>query len=176
MVTYRELTADELNRELFRHFIRRQVVTKCWRREAGEWVIRDAPVVDDWSEADYDVLVSCLKNTLRTGGFVCGAFEDGKLKGFTSVESELLGGDQRYLDLTSIHVSEDMRGTGIGSELFHAAARWAKAHGGEKLYISSHPAVESQAFYKRMGCVEAQIYQKKHVDAEPYDCQLEYRL
>ena len=33
-----------------------------------------------------------------------------------------------------------------------------------------------QAFYKAMGCSEAQIYHQKHGEAEPYDCQLEYQL
>ena len=35
MVQYRALAGDELCRELFRDFIRRQAVTKCWRRERG---------------------------------------------------------------------------------------------------------------------------------------------
>ena len=42
-----------------------------------------------------------------------------------------------------------------------------------KLYISAHSAVESQAFYKALGCVEAQVYNKEHVEKEPYDCQME---
>ena len=104
------------------------------------------------------------------------AFCDGVLKGFTAVESELFGGEQGYLDLPCIHVSEDMRGKGIGKALFNAAKDWARAHGGRKLYISAHSAVESQAFYKAMGCVEAAVYNQKYVEAEPYDCQLECRL
>ena len=46
---------------------------------------------------------------------------------------------------------------------------------GTKL-ISAHSAVESQAFYKSMGCVEAEVYNQKHVEDEPYDCQLECGL
>lgn len=176
VIQYRSLSGDELCRELFRDFIRRQVVTKCWRREKGKWIVRDDPFVDDWSEADYQTLVSCLKNTVATGGVVYAAFVDGKLKGFASVESELFGGGQGYLDLTSIHVSEDMRGAGIGRSLFLLAKGWAKEKGAKKLYISAHSAVESQAFYKSMGCVEAQVYNQRHVDAEPFDCQLECAL
>ena len=176
MILYRNLTSDELCLELFRYFIRRQVVTKCWRRENDTWLIKDVPFIDDWTEADYQVLISCLKNTLSSGGFVYGAFDDKKLKGFVSVESALFGGEQRYLDLTSIHVSEDMRGRGIGASLFLAAKEWAKCRGAKKLYISAHSAVESQAFYKKMGCVEAKEYSKFHVEAEPYDCQLECEL
>lgn len=174
MVQYRTLKEQEINRQLFGHFIRRQVVGKCLRREGDIWIEKDDPFIDDWSEQDYETLIRCLKNTVRTGGFVCGAFDNGMLKGFVSVESERFGSENQYLDLTSIHISEDMRRNGIGKALFLAAGRWAGEQGAKKLYISAHSAVESQAFYRAMGCVEAAEYQRAHVEAEPYDCQLEY--
>ena len=183
MITYRVLTAAEIDRALFKGFIRHQVVTDCWRKVDGAWVVKPDPFVDDWSEADYQTLVACLKNTVETGGFVCGAFAgeecvcgasshdsssdgaaDEVLKGFVSVEAGLFGGDRRY------------RGRGIGTELFSRAKKWARAAGAGKLYISAHSAVESQAFYRAMGCVEAQVYNERHVAAEPFDCQLECAL
>lgn len=176
MMQYRSLSADEICRELFRSFRRRQAVTKCRRREGGIWVVKDAPFVDDWSEADYQTLVSCLKNTASTGGVVYAALSDRALKGFASVEPTLFGGSQRYLDLSSIHVSEELRGRGVGTVLFRLAMAWARGHGAGKLYISAHSAVESQAFYEKMGCVEAEAYHQPHVDAEPFDCQLERAL
>ncbi len=176
MIQYRRLQEQEINRALFKDFIRHQTVTDCWRRENGAWCIKNAPFTDDWSEEDYRILVQCLKHTAATGGFVSAAFSDHCLKGFVSVESSLFGGEQKYLDLTSIHVSEDMRGMGIGKALFLSAKEWAKNMGAGKLYISAHSAVESQAFYHAMGCVEAKVYCQAHVDAEPYDCQLECPL
>lgn len=89
------------------------------------------------------------------------------------MESELSDDEHRYCDLSSIHVSEDMRNRGIGKSLFLAAKEWARKKGARKLYISAHSAVESQAFYQSMGCTEAEVYNQKHVEAEPYDCQLE---
>lgn len=136
VVQYQTLKAEAVVPALFQGFIRRQVVTKCWRKEQGQWVIRDAPFLDDWTEEDYAVLISCLRHTLQTGGVVFAAFQDGVLKGFASVESELFGGEQRYLDLSSLHVSQDMRGKGIGSQLFGMARAWAREHGAAKLYIS----------------------------------------
>ena len=173
MIKYKELTYDEINTELFKDFIRHQVVTDCWRRAEGKWIIKSDPFIDDWSKEDYIFLVSCLKNTVKTDGFVYGAFCDGVLKGFVSVEGEIFGGEQGYIDLSSIHVSEDMRGTGIGKTLFLAAKDFARKKGAKKLYISAHSAVESQAFYKKMGCIEATVYNKEHVEKEPFDCQLE---
>ena len=176
MIQYRNLCADEIDRDLFRSFVRHQVVTKCWRKVDGKWIIQDAPFVDDWTEAEYGELIACLKNTVVSGGLVYAAFYRDALKGFVSVESELFGGRHRYLDLSSIHVSEDMRNQGIGAVLFREAKRWAKNHGANKLYISAHSAIESQAFYRKMGCVEAKLYHKAHVEKEPCDCQLECEL
>ncbi len=172
-ICYRELNIDEIKTELFRDFIRRQIVTDCWRKENGKWVIRKDPFIDDWNRQEYEILVNCLKNTILTGGLVYGAFADGKLKGFVSVEGLPIGSRHQYMDLSSIHVSQDMRGQGIGRELFSIAKRFAKDRNIGKLYISAHSAVESQSFYKAMGCVEAEEYEPAHTAKEPYDCQLE---
>ena len=144
MTEYRTLHEPEINRTLFQDFIRRQVVTKCWRKEHG--------------------------------GLVHGAFVNHSLKGFIAVLPEIFGGENQYMDLAAIHVSQDMRNSGIGKTLFLTAKQWAKEKGAKKLYISAHSAVESQAFYKKMGCVEAKVYQQKHVEEEPFDCQLEVGL
>ncbi len=176
MIEYRILQEQEIDRRLFRTFIRRQVVDQCLRRENGVWVVRFDPFIDDWTEEDYQTLIRCLHTTVRTGGLVLGAFSDGELKGFVSVENNFFGGENRYHDLSSLHVSEDMRREGIGKALFLAAAEWARKQGAKKLYISAHSAIESQAFYRAMGCAEATEYNQKHVEAEPFDCQMEYVL
>ncbi|MBG0785398.1 MAG: GNAT family N-acetyltransferase [Anaerolineaceae bacterium] len=170
---YQELQAEMINRELFAHFTRHQVVSQCWRKVDGQWCIKDIAFTDDWDEADYRTLIACLQSTLAGGGVVFGAFEGGRLKGFASVEAKLFGKNKGYLDLTSLHVSEDVRGKGIGKALFRLSKAWAMEHGAQKLYISAHSSVETQAFYKAMGCVEAVEYNEAHVEAEPCDCQME---
>ena len=56
--------------------------------------------------------------------------------------------------------------------LFSRAKAWARAAGAGKPCISARSVVESQAFYRAMGCVEAQVYNERDVAAEPFDCQL----
>lgn len=107
MIDYRTLTAEEISLALFEHFRRRQTVTKCWRKSAGKWRVEDVSFIDDWTEEEYELLVSCLQNTLRTGGMVTGAFSNGRLKGFVSVEGERFGSGGEYLDLSALHVSEE---------------------------------------------------------------------
>lgn len=175
-IQYRSLKEAEICRSLFQGFQRRQEVNLCWRKVDGNWCVREDPFIDDWSEEDYAFLVSCLKNTVCTGGLVLGAFVNDTLKGFVSVEAEPMGTGGVYRDLTSLHISSELRRQGAGKELFLRAADWARAHGGKFLYLSAHSAVESQAFYAAMGCREAREYIAKHVEAEPFDCQLEYVL
>lgn len=136
MFEYRNLQAEEVERSLFDDFIRRQIVTKCFRKEQGKWVIKEDPFIDDWSEEDYRKLILHLRSVISDGGFV----------------------------------------KGIGKQLFLDAACWAREKDAEKLYISAHSAAESQAFYTAMGCRQAEYYHQAHVEAEPFDCQLEYLL
>lgn len=166
----------EINAGLLDGFIRRQVVTKCLRRENGAWIAKNAPFIDDWTQKDREWIAAELKNLAGRGGLVYAAYCGGKLAGFASVSAETLGESGEYLELTNIHVTEAMRGRGIGHALFYAAAEWAKAHGAKKLYISAHSSVESQAFYRSLGCKEAEIYSTRHIEAEPFDIQMEYRL
>ena len=170
----RKIKLSELDRSLFSDFRRRQAVTDCYRREGGQLVIRSAPFIDDWSEEDYLFLVQCLRRTIETGGGSGGKKE--VLKGFASVEAASLGSRGQYRDLTCLHVSEELRGNGIGRELFSLACMEAKRLGGEKLYISGHSAVETQRFYQSMGCKEALEPMEEHVKREPYDVQLEKTL
>lgn len=172
----REIKREELTRGLFESFRRHQVVVDCLRRAEDQWVVRPDPFVDEWSREDYAYLITCLAETLDTGGLVLGAFFQGRLKGFASVDGRPIGSEGQYLDLTSLHVSEEMRGLGMGRTLFQRAALWAKERGAGKLYISSHSAVETQKFYEAMGCRDALEYSEEHVRREPYDRQLELDL
>lgn len=176
MIEYRKIKISEIDRRLFSGFIRHQKVVKCRRKSGSRWIITDDPFTDDWSESDYEKLIFSLKKNSALGGLVFGAFSSGVLKGFISVRPELFGGDRKYIDLSEIHVSEDLRRAGIGKVLFEMAKDWAKQKGADYLYISAHSAVESQAFYAKMGCTDALYPDKTHVEAEPFDCQLECRL
>ncbi len=173
---YRPILSEELTVELFRNFRRHQEVTQCWRKENGQWVIRPVSFTEDWGEKEFDFVCHCLKNTIATGGQVWGAFHRGNLRGIVSVECAPMGSRGQYREMTCLHVTEGLRGQGIGRELFARAKEAARELGGEKLYISSHSSVESQAFYKAMGCVEAEEYSAIHVEREPFDCQIECKL
>lgn len=175
-VIYKKLKEEEINEELFSKFDRYQEVKRCWRKDGDKWRLEDVPFIEQWGKEEYRFLVKCLKNTIRTNGVVVGAFDNGILVGFVSIESKFFGSHKEYLQLSSIHVSYERRGRSIGKELFIISIQEAKLLGAKKLYISAHSSEESQAFYKVMGCVEAEEYNKEIASQEPCDCQLEFVL
>ncbi len=176
MTEYREIGAEMLGAELFSGFIRRQEVKRCWRRSGGQWVVKDIEFVDDWDAGDYRRVLGQLRDVLGSGGTVWGAFREGRLKGFASVDGRLIGSEGQYAVLEEFHVSQDCRRMGMDRELFFRAAESARGLGAGKLYISTMSAVESQAFYISMGCVEAAEPDPRHVEKEPCDVQREYIL
>ena len=119
---YRKIEMEELKLELFRKFQRRQNVDRQLQKQGDAWVERPVSLVEEWSKEDYEFLLACLQDTIREGGVVFGAFEGNAVKGFASVSGNPLGYAGTYRDLTSLHVSRDMRGRGIGTRLFHLAA------------------------------------------------------
>lgn len=175
-VQFRELTAEELTPRLFGAFRRRQQVERCWRKAEGRWELRDIPFLEDWDAGDHARLCGRLAWMLAQGGKAWGAFARGELKGFASVDGRRIGSQKQYAVLEELHVSEERRGQGLGRRLFTLAAGFARELGAEKLYISAMSAEESQAFYRAMGCVEAQEYDPFHVEKEPCDVQMEYPL
>ena len=81
-----------------------------------------------------------------------------------------------YVELPYIHVSRELRGSGIGKRLFEICCKEAKLLGAKKLYIAAHPSVETQRFYKHRGCTLASEINTVIFNKEPLDLQMEYPL
>lgn len=120
---YEEFKINEITLEKLRNFDRYQKVEQCWRKENGNWMLKDIAFIEQWGEAELKSIVEELENTLKTGGSVFAAEEKQCIKGFVSVEKQLFGPSNEYVQL---YVSADMRKCGIGKKLFELAAAEAK--------------------------------------------------
>ena len=105
-----------------------------------------------------------------------GCFDNGKLIGWACVKKELFGSSEQYANLDYLHVSYEYRNCGLGKVLFAHAVTMAKDFGATKLYISGQSSKETQAFYKSVGCHEAEEIDPVLFEKEPYDCHLEFVL
>ena len=113
--------------------------------------------LDQWSESDYHFLTDCLRNTIRQGGVVYGAFLAGQLKGFVSVEGPPMGSRGQYRDLTSLHVSEELRGRGIAAVYLPSRQIGPKIRRGEVVPLQSFRRRDA-GFLPGDGCREAEEY------------------
>ena len=176
-ITYSLLTEENFNENSLDDFMRHQVVAERWRKNSvNEYVLVPEDYVYEWDlNQRRDVARKIIK--ISTGnGFAYGAFCEGKVVGYILISNETFGSDNQYIDLVLYHVSEPYRGCGIGKELFKLACETARKNGAKKLYISANSSKESQAAYRKMGCIYATEINQAKAEKEPDDVQMEYTL
>lgn len=170
-IIYRKLLLDEINTHLLDGFVRHQVIDKILFNENGNLVEKDNHWVEDWDQTRLMEISGNIHDIVRKGGICVAAYDVKQIIGMAVLVNELFFDE--YMNLDLIHVSFDYRGKGIGKELFRRIEEEARILGARKLYISGHPSVETQAFYKNQGCVLAKKIHQGLFEHEPYDIHLE---
>lgn len=153
-----------------------QTIHRAWREIDGNRVLVDINYHDPDFPNGFENHLAALENTLESGAFAIGAFEQDKLVGFSSVNPDFFGQRVKYLLLDQIFISNHCRNKGIGKKLFSLSAEYALSRGAEKLYICAGSAEETIAFYWALGCVEAVERNEALYQADPRDYQLEFDL
>ena len=170
------LTEDNFNLYSLDNFIRHQVVTECWRKVDGQWMVLPIAFVEEWGLDKCREEALAIANNLHGKMIDYGAYKDEHLLGYITVGTERIGTEKQYVQLVTFQVSEPYRGMGVGGKLFDRAVETARELGAKKLYISAHSSKESQAAYNALGCVHAMETIPWIADEEPCDVQLEYVL
>jgi GNAT superfamily N-acetyltransferase len=177
LIEYKRLNLTDLSPDMLTHFIRRQEVKKTWRKINNEWVLIDNPFVADWDEDFRKQLINeDFPQAINSGGALFAGFYSGKLIAFFAVDGSLCGSVKQYAWLVYAHVSADFRHLGVGRKLFMLSAEFARTIGAKKMYISTFSSEETQAFYRAMGCTDAEEIIPELFEAEPFDVHLEFNL
>lgn len=173
-ITYKKVSANKVNDNFLNGYIRFQETKDVLYLENGTLKQKTDPFYDDWDQEEKIERSRQIKQILKEGGVCFAAYDYKQIVGFVILHSKIYFDE--YINMPLIHVSKGYRGYGIGKYLFYLALTEVPSFGVEKVYISTHPSVESQAFYKRIGCVLAQKTVKELYEKEPLDIQLEYQL
>lgn len=173
IITCKVLDLEDLNSRFLSEFNRHQVTEQVWFQDQDEYKLKLDHFIDEWDDDKKAIVIEDLRRCVSQGGKVIGAYEKDGLAGFANIEGLLFGSKKDYVELPYIHVSYERRGSGIGKKLFIECCKEAKKLGAKKLYIAAHPSVESQAFYKAMGCKSAVEINQHIFEKEPLDLQLE---
>lgn len=176
-IAYLFLTERNFNENSLDDFLRHQEVKECWRKNSNnEYELVPIEYMEDWDLNRRREVAGEILSTIAGNGFAYGAFYEGKVVGYILISNRFFGSSNQYMELLLFHVSEPFRRRGIGKELFKLACKTAKEVGGKKLYISAHPSKESQAAYRKLGCIEATEINQEIAENEPYDVQMEFVL
>jgi GNAT superfamily N-acetyltransferase len=118
----------------------------------------DLPYVKDYDAIDGESPADWAKRFDMSNWGVFGARLNGKRVGgavvaFRTPGFTMLEGREDLAVLWDIRVSPEVRGKGVGSALFRAAARWAKVRGCTQLKVETQNFnVPACRFYARQGC------------------------
>ncbi|MGI5839370.1 MAG: GNAT family N-acetyltransferase [bacterium] len=173
MIKIHDLPSENVTPAMLDSFDRSQKTTRILVNEGGGLTEKEAAFEDRWSLEKKRELTGHFARTLADGGAVIVAERENEVIGFAVVEAPAFGEKAVYRELSFLHVTRPDRGRGIGKRLFQQAKAAARQMGAARLYISAHPAVETQRFYRKMGCVPAQEINEDIYRREPYDIQLE---
>ena len=175
-IEYKELKTDDIYENMLEHYSRYQEIKKCYRKEAGKWIIKDIEFIENWDNERKAIEIPFFREVIKDGGFVFGSFDNNRLIGYAVLQNKKFGSKNQYIQLDAIQVSYGYRHKGIGKELFKMCIKGSKEIGVEKMYISANSSEETQKFYLGIGCIDAEEINKELFEKEPYDRHMEYRI
>lgn len=138
--------------------------------------VLDVPYVKDYDADDGGPASWRERFDLSSWGFL-GARMDGRLVGGAAVAWDtpgvtMLEGRRDMAVLWDIRVAPEVRGTGVGAALFHAAESWAVARGCRWMKVETQNVnVPACRFYARQRCVLGAIHRFAYPEL-PHEVQL----
>lgn len=172
MIRLRQVLKEDINDDFLNGYIRYQETNELYRMTDGNLEIIPEHFIETWDNDKLIEISRYLRDCVDEGGKVVALMKKDKCIGFASVENKVYL--NTYLAVHYCHVSNPYRNKGLGKKIFNKLVEVSKTFDVKKLYISSHPAIATQAFYKSVGCVMAQQIVPELLAVEPLDIQLEY--
>ncbi|MDR2686236.1 MAG: GNAT family N-acetyltransferase [Oscillospiraceae bacterium] len=185
-IVVRAMRPEDLHVHMMDGFDRYQEITRIMRKNGRVKKLRK-PRVEDWNGGDNKAFVSNFIYHVYFRQYFGGepkafaAFRGDQVVGFAhwrSIKDQKLkrGKETDFAVLDRLFISRECRRMGLGSQLFTLCAEAARAEGSHILYINTNPAVETQAFYKSLGCVKTKTDLGPVLRAPKHDIPLEFRL
>ncbi|MCL2300319.1 MAG: GNAT family N-acetyltransferase [Firmicutes bacterium] len=186
-ITCRAMIAADLHVNMMDGFERYQEITRIVRKNGRVKKLRK-PRVEDMTGGEKEGFIKHLfipaaniRQFYPNHPPVFAAFRGDQVVGFAKwrwIKDQKLkrSKEKEFAILDLLFISRECRRMGLGRQLFNLCAQAAKAEGAPMLYISTNPAMETQAFYKSMGCVKTKTDLGRVTRASKHDIPLEYPL
>ena len=110
------------------------------------------------------------------GGFIYGAFDNGKLVGLGTISKGLIGKNNDTIRTESMYVSYGYRKKGIASTIYAALKEKAIEFGGKKMYVTADTSKNAVNFYLSVGFVVSQEPIPECFEEAPDEIHMEMEL
>lgn len=171
----RKVDPAELDGAFLWDFDTYQCCHRMWAKTDGVWSLKPASIVRQWNDDKKRQITRYLAWLISTGGCVFGAFAEGRLVGFATLDKGFGGSEEQYMNLSMLFVDAHYQRRSVGRFLFDECAKEAASLGARKLFISSAPAENTVAFFFSMGCQDTEESISGWEDM-PYDRYLEFTI
>ncbi len=171
----RLLGADELG--LLWGIDRSEHIKGLYELRDGRLNLQPADIdLQGWPEGDQEKYQPEHEDALGRGAWVLGVFEEHRLVAAVGLDSLPLGPQGDWRQLFFLHVSQSMRGEGLGRWLLEQAKQQARIRGAKALYVSATPSVRTVDFYLAQGFVLAPEPDPRLYELDPEDIHLLHHL
>lgn len=167
---YKKLQKSDFHDGLLDSFNRYQETKRVVYMQDNSLLEKDDYFIENWDKEKKIKMINYFKNLVEKNGIFIGVFFQENLIGFGTLENIIFND---YINLHYLHISNEFRNRGLGKILFNYLSDEALSLGAKMLYISTHPSVETQNFYRKMGCVLTKNINPEILALEPFDIQLE---
>lgn len=175
-IKYKILKLNDLGDTFLKYFNRYQETDYVLFNDNDKYIIKKDHYIEKWDDTKKKNIIQSLSNCIKKGGNVISVFYNNILIGFAAIENDFFGDNKEYIELSYIHISNEYRNKGIGKKLFELCCIKAREMNAKILYIGTNPSIETQNFYKSVGCIFSKYINENIYNNEPLDIQLEYIL
>lgn len=153
---------------------RSEVIHQLYRIEQGQLHLYPAFFdMRGWPEGEAEHYTPLLLDCYDRGGWCMGLFIEDDLIGAAIVDNRWLGPHSDMLQLKFLHVSCAYRGRGLGTQLYRAAAAYARSLEARCLYVCATPSQRTIDFYLALGFTPSSMPDPVLLALEPNDIHLE---
>jgi GNAT superfamily N-acetyltransferase len=150
-------------------------------RDGGLVVVDEHVERTRWTQAYYDVRLPRLYASVDADGVgwsVLAPSASGcdRLVAISVIDGRRMGAGLDMLDLTFIHVTRELRGSGVGGELFDRSVELVRERGAKRMYVSASDSRGTVDFYLRRGMTLAAPPDPRLHEIGPNDIHLELAL
>lgn len=178
-VVIRNVTGEEIPDDWLDSFERYQESVQWYHYEGDQLVLGEEWFVDDWDLEERREKTVFIRQSLAEGAVLIAAFQTMEVSSEAKEENTKISQEQAeahsaadssqsetlagftlllppvrdgYAELSKLHVARSMRHKGLGRALFLEAKKAAAAMNAQWLFMATNPALETQQFYRAVGC------------------------